>query len=93
MGKDWKIPRISGDSIELSLKNGDQLFIIGPNGSGKSALIQQFVSEIGANKIKRISAHRQTWLPSGTINLTPAQRKDFEGRNLKYNRFDITLQI
>ena len=87
MGKiDCKVLRISGDPIELSLKNGDQLFIVGPNGSGKSALIQQFVSEIGGNKIKRISAHRQTWLPSGTINLTPAQRKDFERQNFKYNR-------
>ena len=86
MGKDWKVPRISGDSIELSLKNGDQLFIVGPNGSGKSALIQRFVLDTRTDKIKRISAHRQTWLSSGTINLTPAQRKDFEERNLGYNR-------
>ena len=87
MGKiDWNVPRISDDPIELSLKNGDQLFIVGPNGSGKSALIQQFVSEIGANKIKRISAHRQTWLSSGTIDFTPGQRKDFEKSNLRYNR-------
>ena len=86
MGKDWKVPRISGDSIELSLKNGDQLFIVGPNGSGKSALIQKLVSENETNKIKRISAHRQTWLNSGTTDFTPGRRKEFEQQNLDYNR-------
>ncbi|MYA72052.1 ATP-binding cassette domain-containing protein, partial [Candidatus Poribacteria bacterium] len=35
---DESIPRISNHPINLTLKNGDQLFIVGPNGSGKSAL-------------------------------------------------------
>ena len=83
---DWTVPTISDDSIKLSLKSGDQLFIVGRNGSGKSALIQQLVLVIGTNKIKRISAHRQTWLSSGTINLTAAQRKEFEESNLNYTR-------
>ena len=38
----WEIPRISGDPLPLTLKNGNPLFIVGPNGSGKSALIQKF---------------------------------------------------
>ena len=37
-----KIPRISNDPLTLTLKNGDQLFIVGPNGSGKSVLMQRF---------------------------------------------------
>ena len=73
----WNVPRISSDSIELSINSGDQLFMVGPNGSGKSALIQWFVSEHRHLKIKRITAHRQTWIRSGTINFTPEQRKDF----------------
>ena len=88
--KDLKVPRVLDDPnpIELSVNNGEQLFIVGPNGSGKSALIQKFVLVIGTNKIKRISAHRQTWLNSGTISLTPGQRKEFEESSLNYNRDD-----
>ena len=85
---DWNIPRISGGSINLTLKNADQLFIVGPNGSGKSALIQKFVLEdkSGNNKVKWITAHRQTWLQSGDIDFTPALRQQYEQDNLSYSR-------
>ena len=81
----WIIPRISGDPITLTLKNGSPLFIIGPNGSGKSALIQRFVSENRHKKIKWIAAHRQTWFESGTISLTPARRERYESEERNYN--------
>ena len=85
----WEIPRISGDPITLTLKNGNPLFIVGPNGSGKSALIQRFVSENsenrGTNKIKRISAHRQTWFDSGSIDFTPKNRQTYETNTLALN--------
>ena len=84
----WNVPRISGDPIELSVNNGDQLFIVGPNGSGKSALIQYLVSNTETDKIKRITAHRHTSLRSGTINFTPEQRKNFYRDYLYYNRSD-----
>ena len=82
-----KIPRIPDDPnpIELTVKNGNPLFIVGANGSGKSALIQQFVSENSNNRVKWISAHRQTWLASGDIDLTPAQRDQYEGARLRFN--------
>ena len=84
----WYIPRISGDPINLSLKNGDQLFIVGANGSGKSALIQQCVSRYPHNWVKRITAYRQTWLESGSINFTSANRQEYEQyNNTAYNRF------
>ena len=86
--ENWNIPRILGDSIELSVNNGDQLFIVGPNGSGKSALIQYLVSNTETDKIKRITAHRHTSLRSGTINFTPEQRKNFYRDYLYYNRSD-----
>ena len=82
----WKVPRISGDPIELSVNKGDQLFIIGPNGSGKSALIQKLVSEYPHENIKRITAQRQTSLQSGDINYTPAQRKRYDEIYLEYNK-------
>ena len=82
----WNVPRISGDPIELSINNGDQLFIVGPNGSGKSALIQYLVSNTETDKIKRITAHRQTSLRSGDISYTPEQRKRYNEIYLDYNR-------
>ena len=81
----WQIPRISDDSIKLTLKSGNPLFIVGPNGSGKSALIQRFVSENRGNRVKWIAAHRQTWFDSGNINITPASRKEYETRKQRYD--------
>ena len=92
MGK-WNVPRISGDSIELSINKGDQLFIVGPNGSGKSVLIQKFVSEYPHENIKRITAHRQTSLRSGDIDYTPAQRKGYDESYLDYNRNDASRYL
>ena len=82
-----EIPRIPNDPnpINLNLKNGDQLFIVGANGSGKSALIQRFVSEYPLNRFKRITAHRQTWLESGSINFTPANRQQHETRSIHHH--------
>lgn len=84
----WNIPVTSGDPINLPLENGNLLFIVGANGSGKSALIQQFVlqDKSGNNKVKWITAHRQTWLESGDINFTPASRQEYEQLNLAYNK-------
>ena len=84
------IPKIPDDPnpIELTVKNGDQLFIVGPNGSGKSVLIQRFVIQNRSNKIKRIAAHRQTWFDSGSINFTPANRQEYERNTLDYNTRD-----
>ena len=86
----WNIPKIPNDPnpIELTVKNGFRLFIVGPNGSGKSALIQRFVSENANKKIKRITAHRQTWFDSGRIGLTPASRQQSGRDTLKYDRSD-----
>lgn len=78
--------RIPDDPIELSVNTGAPLFIVGPNGSGKSALMHHLVSNVNTNKIKRITAHRQTSLYSGTIDFTPAQRTKFFTNYLEYNR-------
>ena len=53
------------------------MFVVGPNGSGKSALIQHAVTSVGAQNVRRISAHRQTWMQSGAIGLTPQNRREF----------------
>ena len=74
----WDIPQISGHRLQVPLEAGDRLFVVGANGSGKSALLQQLVSSNRSETIRRISAHRQTWLQSGSIDLTPQSRRDFD---------------
>ena len=82
----WDIPCISGEPLPISLQSGDRFFIVGSNGSGKSALIQHFVSGHPDRNIRRISAHRQAWLDSGSLNLTPLSRKQFEQQNTSLER-------
>ena len=77
----WNIPQISGQALQMSLDASEPLFIVGANGAGKSALIQHFVSSNRGKPIQRISAHRQTWLQSGSIDLTPQRRKEFDHQN------------
>ena len=81
----WEIPRISDEPIQLTVNNGDQLFIVGANGSGKSSLMQRLTVTAGDKKIKRITAHRQTWFNSGNINFTPANRQEYNRNALSYN--------
>ena len=84
----WEIPRISDAPLPISLQTGDCLFVVGPNGSGKSALIQHLVTAHQGKNIRRISAHRQTWLASGSLNLTPLGRREFEESSTGRERED-----
>ena len=70
------IPRILGNPLQITLSAGDRLFIVGANGSGKSALVQHLVSAHEGTNFRRVSAHRQTWLSSGSIDLTPRRRQE-----------------
>ena len=70
------IPITESEPLTIPLVAGSALFILGPNGSGKSALIQHAVTSLGASNVRRISAHRQTWMESGAINLTPQNRRE-----------------
>ena len=79
----WNIPQASGQTLQISLGAGDRLFMLGANGSGKSALIQHLVSSNPRKTIRRISAHRQTWFDSGSIDFTPRNRKDFDRQYIK----------
>ena len=83
---EWDIPRISDEPLHVSLNRGESLFVVGPNGSGKSALIQHLVSGHEGRNIRRIAAHRQTWLDSGSLNLTPLGRRQFEENSTNRER-------
>ena len=71
------IPIIESEPLTITFESGGGLFILGPNGSGKSALIQHAVTSLGTQNVRRISAHRQTWMESGAIDLTPQNRREF----------------
>ena len=82
----WNIPRISGEQLPIPLKFGEQIFVVGANGSGKSALLQN-LSSSQANKphIRWITAHRQLWLDSGNITLTPHNRREIDENLRSYD--------
>ena len=80
------IPQLSCEPLQIPLEVGGQLFIVGANGSGKSSLIQHFVSTNESLKIRRISAHRQTWLSSGSLNFTALSRKEFETNSIGWEK-------
>ena len=70
------IPTVDGNLGHV-LEAGDILFVLGPNGSGKSTLITKLFNS-HVTSAKRISAHRQTWFASNTLDLTPRGREQLE---------------
>ena len=74
-------PDTSGVQQEIHISEGHTLFIVGANGSGKSSLLQRLFTQ-HRNNARRISAHRQTWFTSNTLDFTPTSRKQ-TGINLQ----------
>ena len=69
------IPRVAADPLSFTLEVGQLLFILGANGTGKSGLMQKLFRDHSATAL-RISAHRQMWFDSNTVNMTPTARRD-----------------
>lgn len=57
----------------LKIKSGEIMFLLGANGTGKSTLIHRFLNQNYKTAV-RVTAHRQVWLHSNSLDLTPAQR-------------------
>lgn len=66
-----------GQAVNVPMTAGDVLFVLGANGTGKSSLMQRFYTQSYPNS-RRISAHRQTWFTSNTLDLTPASKRNTE---------------
>ncbi|MEG4405136.1 AAA family ATPase [Microcoleus sp. MON2_D5] len=77
MSFDLNIPRTTGELLNLTINVGQNLFIMGANGSGKSSLMQRVYSSYFGNA-RWISAHRQTWFSSNTMDLSSQQKRDYE---------------
>ncbi len=72
------VPTITGPELQLQLKPSEILFVLGANGTGKSSLMSHFYRNFtGAQKIK-ISAHRQNWMNSNTIEMSHADKINIE---------------
>ena len=78
---EFNFPGADGVQQQIVINEGDTLFVVGANGSGKSSLMQRFFTQ-HQNNAKRISAHRQTWFTSNTLDFTPTSRKQ-TGANIK----------
>jgi ABC-type Mn2+/Zn2+ transport system ATPase subunit len=68
---------IPGSKTDITIKVGDVLYLLGANGTGKSSLVSYFFTS-NMNNAMRISAHRQTWFESNTIDISPRDRESLE---------------
>jgi len=90
MNLTWRIPNLNGEgaATEIGLADGAVVFIVGANGSGKSALVTHLSKSTGTIKTVRIAAHRQSWLSSSSVDLTPKARKDLQQNITQRDRQD-----
>ena len=70
-------PMENGDVQTSQLGVGEVLFVLGPNGAGKSSLMLHFAANNSGNS-RRISAHRQTWMATDALDMTPASKLQTE---------------
>jgi len=72
-------------ALNLTVDNGQMLFVLGANGTGKSSLMHEFASA-SSDKTRRITAHRQTWFRSGSPEFTGKQRVEYGQQMAGYDR-------
>jgi ABC-type Mn2+/Zn2+ transport system ATPase subunit len=79
----FKIPSVvAGEAaLTLELTVGQSAFVLGANGSGKSSLMH-FLYTSHREQCVRISAHRQTWFTSDSLDLSPQSKRQSE-QNIK----------
>jgi ABC-type cobalamin/Fe3+-siderophores transport system ATPase subunit len=73
----FSTPLLNGQTLNFQMKTGEIVFVLGANGTGKSSLMHLFYAQNRQNS-RRISAHRQTWFDSNTIQITARQKRDQE---------------
>ncbi len=74
---EFQVPTTDGQTFTFGLNAGDTLYLLGANGTGKSSLVSRFANQ-HQDHARRISAHRQTWFESNTLDMTPKSRQDLE---------------
>ncbi len=71
------IPSPNNDGQHLILEAGELLFVLGANGTGKSSLMYHFNNQ-HRGSARKISAHRQTWMNSDALDMTPSAKVQTE---------------
>ncbi len=66
-------PSPDNGTQQLQLEAGEMLFVLGANGTGKSSLMFHF-SHQHRGRVRKISAHRQTWMNSDALDMTPSAK-------------------
>lgn len=69
------------EPISFELHMGESAFVLGSNGSGKSSLMH-LLYRSHREQCVRISAHRQTWFTSDSLELSPQSKRQSE-QNIK----------
>ena len=77
MTTDLDIPTLDGQPLTLQLNNGELLFVLGGNGTGMSSLMFHFARK-NAGRSRKISAHRQTWMNTDALDMTPSTKLQAE---------------
>ena len=70
---DLSFPTVAGQVRPLRLHVGETLFVLGANGTGKSSLMFRFNAQ-NSRHARKVSAHRQTWMESDALDLTPSNK-------------------
>ena len=65
------------DPHRLQFDVGEMLFVLGANGTGKSSLMFLFAQQNNP-RARRIAAHRQTWIHSDALDMTPSNKVETE---------------
>ncbi len=59
------------------------LFVLGANGAGKSSMMLRFTQQ-NRNSVRKIAAHRQTWMNTDALDMTPSAKVQAE-KNIQSN--------
>ena len=88
---EWKIPKLSNSAEQqiVNISTGSVHYIVSANGSGKSALITHLTKTSNNVALVRISAHRQSYFNSNSIDITQKIRNDTQRNILSLDRQDF----
>jgi ABC-type cobalamin/Fe3+-siderophores transport system ATPase subunit len=77
MSFNLSFPSPNPEVANIQLTAGEFLFVLGANGTGKSSLMHRFATQ-NYQHARKISAHRQTWMNTDTLDMTPAAKLQTE---------------